>query len=266
MRSVLALMRAAWLSATSYRLAMVFSFTGLIASVVPLYFVAHAVQPLAGASIALEGGDYFGFVVTGVAATYVVASAATAIPTALMGSIGSGTFEALLVTRTPLPLLLAGMSGYGVVQATLRAGVLMLGALALGVRIHPGALPWTVLLVALTIAAYAAFGLMAGALILVFRTAGPLLTAVVTGSGLLGGVYYSTTVIPGWLQSLSSVVPLTYGLRATRRLLLGGASLGDVVGDIGILTFLAAAGLATGAVAFALALRHARRAGTLAQY
>lgn len=266
MLSVLALMRAAWLSATSYRLATIFSFAGLLASVVPIYFIANAVQSVASASIRLEGGNYFGFVVTGIAATYVLSSAVSAIPGALAGSIGSGTFESLLVTRTSLPVLLVGMAAYPLAQSLLRALLLVVGAAVIGVDVAWTMLPVVALIVALMVVAYGAIGLVAASLVLVFRTSGPLLTAVIAGSGLLGGVYYSTTVIPGWLQTVSGFIPLTYALRASRRLLLGNASIAEVGGDVALLGLIAASGLAAGAVVFEAALRYARRAGTLSQY
>lgn len=266
MRSVLALMRAAWLSAMSYRLATILSFTGLLASVVPLYFVANAVQDLAQESIRLEGGDYFGFVLVGTAAIYVISSAVAAVPSALAGSIGSGTFESLLATRTRLPGLLIGLAAYPMLQSLLRAFLLVLGGAVIGVDVGWSMLPVVLGIVVLAIVAYGAIGLLAGSLVLVFRTSGPLLALVITGSGLLGGVYYSTSVIPGWLQSLSGLVPLTYALRAARRLLLGGASLADVGSDIVGLGLIALVGLVAGGLIFAAALRFARRAGTLSQY
>jgi len=266
MRPIIALLRAAWISATSYRVATALSFVSLLASVVPVYFIARAVEPMARESIRLESADYFGFIVLGIASTYVIMAACAALPGSLAGSIGSGTFEALLVTRTPLPVLLVGMSAYPVLQSVVNAVVVVLGAVALGVRLDPLMLPAAVGIGLLLIVAHAAVGLVASALVLVFRTSGPLVTAVVAGSSLLGGVYYSTTAIPGWLQSLSGLFPLTYGLRAMRRLLLGGASLEAVAGDVAMLALIATAGLAVGSAAFAFALRHARRAGTLAQF
>jgi ABC-type polysaccharide/polyol phosphate export permease len=61
-------------------------------------------------------------------------------------------------------------------------------------------------------------------------------------------------------------MPLTYGLRALRGLLLEGASPAAVAGDVAVLAAFAAALLAAGALVFAAALRYARGAGTLAQY
>ena len=266
MRSVVALLRAAWLTAASYRVAMLLSFAALLASIVPLWFVAGALQPVVAESIAQEGGQYFGFLLVGVAATYLLSSATAAIPSALAGSIGSGTFEALLVTRTPLPLLLAGMAAYPLTQSVLRALVLLAGAAVAGVPIAWSSMPLAAAIAAVMLLAYLGVGLVAGALVLVFRTSGPLTTAVIALSGLLGGVYYSVRVIPSWLQDLSGAIPLTYALRAARMLLLGGAAPGEVLADLGMLALLAATALAIGTLAFGAALRHARRAGTLSQY
>jgi ABC-2 type transport system permease protein len=266
MHSVLALLRATWLTATSYRVATVMSIASLLASVVPVYFIATAVEPIARDSIRLEGTSYFGFVVLGLAASYVLMAATGAIPSAIAGNIGSGIFESLLATRAPLPVLLAGLSAYPLAQAFMNATVVVLGAVALGVRLEPVMLPAVLVLLLLLVLAQAGIGMVAAALVLVFRTSGPLVTAVVGGSNLLGGVFYSTTAIPGWLQSLSGLFPLTYALRATRRLLLADASLLDVSTDAGILALLAVLCVGIGSVSLRVGMRHARRAGTLTHY
>lgn len=265
-RSALALMRSSFLTATSYRLATVMSFIGLIVSVIPLYFVAGALQPVVRSSIAAEGGGYFGFLVVGIAATYLLITAVSAVPGAISGSLGSGTLEALLVTRTPLPVLLLGMSGYGLANSLLRAAILLAGARLVGVEMHWRWFPLVLVFLVLMLVAYAAIGLVAASLVLAFRTSGPLLTAVIAGSGLLGGVYYSTSVIPAWLQDLSVVVPLTYALRGTRMLLLGGAGPAEVLNDLSALTVIASTSLVGGVLVFAGALRYARRAGSLSLY
>lgn len=266
MRSAIALLRSAFLTGTSYRLATVLSLVGLIASVVPLYFIADALQPVVAESISNEGGDYFGFLIVGIAATYVMIAAVSAIPAAVGGSLGSGTFEALLVTRTPLPVLLLGMSLFPLAQSLLRVAVLLVGARAVGVEFDWMGLPLVLGVLVLLILAYVSIGLVATALVLVFRTSGPLLTAVIAGSGLLGGVYYSTTVIPDWLRSLSAIVPLSYALRAMRAMLLAGGETRAIVNDVSALLLIAVLSFGVASIVFGLAMRHARRSGTLAQY
>ena len=61
MSSILALMAAQWQVTRSYRLQTLLSFAGLAFTVVPLFFVAQAVQPVMAQSIQSEGGSAFGF-------------------------------------------------------------------------------------------------------------------------------------------------------------------------------------------------------------
>jgi hypothetical protein len=73
-------------------------------------------------------------------------------------------------------------------------------------------------------------------------------------------------VIPSWIEHLSAAIPLTYALRALRRGLFQGAPLVELAGDVFVLLGLTALFAASALLAFRVALRHARRAGNLAQY
>jgi ABC-2 type transport system permease protein len=266
MSKILALLGAQWRVALSYRLQTFISFAGLIVTVVPLYFIAQAVQPVMAESIRAEGGSAFGFLLVGMSVMLLVAVALSAVPSALASGIGSGTLEAMLSTPTSMPTLLVGISAFPLVMAGLRAGVLLAGGWLLGAEMSLGALPIAVLILALIVLAHASIGLISGAMVLAFRTAGPLSRFVVVASSLLGGVYYPTHVIPSWLQAVSEFLPLSYGLRALRPVLLQGAPLASVARDLLILVGEAAFLFALGAALLALASRYARRQGTLAQY
>jgi ABC-type multidrug transport system permease subunit len=82
----------------------------------------------------------------------------------------------------------------------------------------------------------------------------------------LGGVYYPTRVIPSWIRDLASLFPITYGLRALRQIVLRGNPLMAVARDLETLTVMTAFSLVVGAALFHVALRHARRSGTLSSY
>lgn len=266
MRETAALIRATWLTATSYRLNMVFSVLALLVTVVPLYFVADALQPLMGQAISNEGQHYFGFLVVGTVAFSLLSTAVTALPGAVGSGIRSGTLEALLATPAGLPSILGGLIGYNILWTTLRAMLLVAFGLLLGVQVDWGNTLLASGIVAMIVLAYLPVGLGAAALILAFRTTGPLPQGVLIASGMLGGVYYPTHVIPAWIEGVSYVIPLTYGLRALRRTLLDGAPFTAVAADLGILAGFVVILSAAGAGAFALAIRYARRTGTLAQY
>jgi ABC-2 type transport system permease protein len=266
MRETLALMRASWLTASSYRLGMLMSLGGLIVTILPMYFVAGALQPVLAERISNEGGNYFGFLVIGVLAFSFLSTAVNAVPGAIASGIGSGTLEAMLSTRAGLGSLIAGLVGYAFTWTAVRGALTIVMAVVLGVRLSAGHSGMALLILLLIVMAYFAIGLMAAAMVLAFRTTGPLPQAVLLLSGLLGGVYYPTSVIPSWIQSLSSVVPLTYGLRALRRVWLDGVAFREVVPDVLTLAGMAAALLTLGVVVFVSGMRYARRAGTLAQY
>jgi ABC-type polysaccharide/polyol phosphate export permease len=266
MRDIVALVRASWLSATSYRVAMVWSFASLVAIVVPVYFVANALQPLMQDSIRSEGGHYFAFLLVGLVATQFVTASLTALPSAIQGGIGTGTFEALLSTRARLPALLIGLIGYRFVWTALRMIVLLAAGLLLGVSFAFERGFTALVILALIVVAHLPFGLLAAAMVLAFRTSGPFPQVVLALSGFLGGVYYPTHVIPSWIQYVSGALPLTYGLRALRRTLLEGLPLQSVAGDVFVLLAFAAALVLLSSWTFGLALSYAKRSGTLAQY
>lgn len=266
MRKVLALVRAGWLVALSYRLQMAFSVAGILVVVAPLYLIAQALQPVMAASIQHEGRNYFGFLVVGMITVLLVTSSVNAFAEALQSGIDRGTLEALLTTPTRLPLLLAGMVGYNFSWTGVRGLLILLAGWVLGAQLAWSHSVQALAVLVLILLAYIPFGLTAAAFILAFRTTGPWPQVLVTVSVFLGGVYYPTHVIPSWLQGLSTVIPLTYGLRALRRTLLDGAGWNIVGGDVTILAAFVVVLLAASVVAFSLSLRYARRAGTLAQY
>lgn len=266
MREMLALIKASFHTALSYRLSMVLSIGSLLFSVIPVFFVARALQDKMASHISTEGGVYFAFLLVGMIAYMYMSAAVNAIPTVVSSGVATGTLEALLATRAPLPSLLLGMIGYNFLWTTVRAIAFLGAGLLFGVHLAWGQLWSSLLILVLIILSYLPFGLIGAALMLAFRTSGPLGSVVLILSGLLGGVYYPTSVIPAGIQQLSLAVPLTYGLRALRHTLLEGMPFSvvtpDVITLLGFVVLLTSVGL----LALAEALHYARRAGTLAQY
>jgi ABC-2 type transport system permease protein len=262
----LALIRVRALTTASYRVQMILSIVSLIVGIVPLYFIAGALQPVMSDSIQAEGGHYFGFVLVGMVTLYFLTAAVNLLPGEFAGELRTGTLEAVLSTPARIIEVLVGMIGFGMLWTALRSAVVLVVGWALGVQIAWAHLPLAAVVIGLLILAYLPFGMIGSASIIAFRTAGPLAQGILFSSAMLGGVYYPTQVIPSWLQDLSGLMPLTYGLRALRQILLEGAAIEAVLPDLLILAIFALVFLACGTLALSLALRYARRAGTLAQY
>ncbi len=266
MRKLVALVRAAALTTFSYRLETAVSLGGLLVSIVPLFFIAQALQPVMAKAIVTEAPQYFGFLVVGTTTFLLLVTAVNALPEAVQSGIAKCTLEALLATPTPLPVLFAGLTGFPLLWTVARGGITLGVAWVLGAHVAwDRGLP-ALGIVGLIVLAHVPFGILTASLVIAFKTAGPVSRGVLTVSAFLGGVYYPTQVIPSWLHDLSAFLPVTYGLRALRRTLLDRASFGAVSSDVAVLAAFAVVLLATSLVVWSWALRYARRAGTLAQY
>jgi len=266
MRKVWALIRSNYLAASSYKLGFVFSLGSLVVSVVPVYFVTRALQTTMADVIRGQGDQYFAFLVLGLIALNLVSAAIYALPGSLQTSTSTGTLEALLATPTSIVALLAGLSGYEVLLAVARGFVMLLAAGILGAHVAWLQLGASIPIVALMVLAHIPIGIITAAMVLAFRARGPLPQLVLLASSFLGGVYYPTTVIPGWIKSISAFLPLTYGLTSLRAVLLEGRSIAFVWRELAILMGFTVVALLVSAVAFSAALRYARRIGNLAQY
>jgi ABC-2 type transport system permease protein len=260
------MLRASWLAAASYRLSMMFAIFGLIIGVIPLFFIANALQGVMAKAIQYEGGHYFGFLLMGMVAYLFVTESLGALPNSISGTVSSGTLDTLLGTPTSPVALFAGLTSYGFTWAFVRALIMVLVGVVLGVRVEWSNALLALVAVLLVILAYGGLGLISAAMIVAFRTDGPLRAGILAVTALLGGVYYPTNVIPSWLKTISVFVPLTYGLRALRLALLDGRPLSAMAGDFAALIGFIVLFGAIGVFALRAAFRYARRAGTLTQY
>ena len=267
MHRLLAVARAYSLSMLTYRTRTLVSLISVLVAVIPVYFVAGALQPLAAKAIASESTEYFTYLIVGSVASFVVAEAVSAIPSLISSYITSGTLEQLLTTPIRWPSLLGGLSAYGFGWVALRALVLLITAWvwATSTIAWPRMLEFT-LIMALLAAAYLGVGLIAGALMLSIRSSLFIPQAVGTLSALLGTVYFPADVLPPAFVPFAALVPTTPALRAARQILVRDQALSVVLPDIAKLLAWAVAGVLIGGLCFHLALVHARRAGTLTQY
>jgi len=114
--------------------------------------------------------------------------------------------------------------------------------------------------------AYAAIGIISAAFIIVFKRGDPVNWVVSSLSILLGGVFFPYTVLPGWMQFFSRLLPMTWSLDGIRSALLKGAGFASLWREFLALAVIAAILVPTSLTLFALAVRHARRVGSLVKY
>ena len=266
MHKTWALIRANWLAATSYKLGFAFSFGSLVFSVVPLFFISGALQKTMAGVIQGQGDQYFAFLIVGLLSLNLVSATIYALPTGLQTATSTGTLEALLATPTSISALLSGLSGYAILLSFVRGMVMLIAAGLIGAHVAWMKIGVSIPIIALIVLAHLPIAIVTAAMVLAFRTTGPLPQLLMMASAFLGGVYYPATAIPGWLQSLSAFIPMTYGLAALRVVLLDGRSIAAVWQQLSILLTFTVVALVVSVALFQAALRYARRAGNLAQY
>jgi len=108
------------------------------------------------------------------------------------------------------------------------------------------------------------FSIVGSVLPLLFPERGSQMTHVIIALLLLvSGVYYPVSVLPPWMQALSTLSPATYVLEGVRAGLLEGATVQEVWAQIWPLLIIGAVTLPVGLKIFNWAERYAKRTGKL---
>jgi ABC-2 type transport system permease protein len=79
----------------------------------------------------------------------------------------------------------------------------------------------------------------------------------------VSGVYYPVSVLPQWMQWLSTISPATYALRGMRHAILDGAPVSALWGDIWPLLLIGAIAVPLGLEIFRRGELYAKRHGKL---
>jgi ABC-2 type transport system permease protein len=251
----------------SYRLSFAMQFAGIFLGVASFFFVSRLLGKAANPYLAAYGGDYFGFVLVGIAFVGLQSVGLSAFSSAISGAQAQGTLEAMLVTPTKLSTIVFSSSIWNFVWTILTVLVyLVVGAAVFGADFG-AANPITALVVLLlTSAIFSGVGILSASTIMVLKRGDPIGWVFGSLSMFLGGTYFPTTVFPAWLQTVAQGFPIFYGLRAMRMAVLRGATLAQVSGDVLVLCIFAVVILPVSLLAFRGAVRVAKTDGTLGTY
>ena len=186
------------------------------------------------------------------------------LPQGLEEARDSGTLEHLLVTQTSLPAILAGSAIYPFVSTTLRIAVYLAWA-ALLFHFPLGAANWLAVAAVLltSLLAFSGLGIFSASYLLLFKRGNPGKWLLLGISSVAGGMLFPVSILPGWLQDVARINPVTYTLEAMRSALLGGAELRQLWHPIAILLLFAALLLPLSMFVFAAVLRRTKTTGTL---
>ena len=267
MYKVWAFLRRDWAVETSYRVSFLLQFFTVFFNVFLFYYLSRLVNGAGILALDAYGGDYYAFVLVGIAFSDYFGIGLSSFARNVRLAQTTGTLEAMLLTPTRLSTIILSSCLWDYSLATLRAFVyLASGALFFGVGFGQGNYVAAFAVLLLSVVAFSSLGIIAASFVIVLKRGDPISWLVNAAASLLGGVYYPIEVLPGWLQGLSALIPVTYALRSMRRALLVGAETRALLPDMAILFGFCVILTPLSLLAFRFAVSRARRDGSLAQY
>jgi ABC-2 type transport system permease protein len=176
-----------------------------------------------------------------------------------------GTIEYTFMAPLSRPIHLLGMGlfavGYGVIRAGLLFGIV---AALFGLSLPDANFAGALIVLAVASISFLGVGMMTSVLPLISPEKGAQLGFVAQGAMLVvSGVYYPVSVLPSWMQWLSTISPATYALRGIRHAIIEGAGLGVLWADIWPLLVIGVVAVPLGLEIFRRGEVYAKRHGKL---
>jgi len=178
-----------------------------------------------------------------------------------------GSLEAIFVTPASRLVILFGPAVSQLVWAVwifLVVGVALW--IGFGVTIGPVEALRAMAIIVVGVPALYAIGALFAAVVLRFGEVSSLVQAVRGLFTAVCGMSFPIVVLPEWAQVVALSLPPTYLIADLRAVLLAGAGIGQVLGDLAILTAMGVLLALLAIFAFGRTERYARRGGRLAQY
>ena len=267
MNVALAFLRRDFSQAISYRLAFFMQLGGILFNVAIFYFMAQLFGSAIASQLETYGGDYFSFVLIGLAFTGFMGLSLSSFAQSVREGQMMGTLEIMLLSPTRLSAILLSSSIWSYLLTTFRVIVyLILGALVFGASLNQANYGAALLVLLLSIASFSGIGIISAAFVLLTKKGDPIAWALTGASSLLAGVYYPVAVLPDWLEPVSRILPLTYALDAMRLSMLQGNSIYELRFDILVLLAFTLVLTPLSFFIFRQALRRAKKEGSLIQY
>lgn len=267
LRKPFAFLKKDLLNEASYKWSFLLQFFTMFISVAVYFFLAKLISGSSSEYIAEYGGDYFSFVLIGVAFTSYLEVAVNSLSKSIRDGQMIGTLEALLTTQTELSTIIFSSSLYSFLFTSIRIFIfLLIGIVFFDMNLSQANYLGAVVILLLSILTFSCFGILSASFIMYFKKGDPFSHFLSSASWLLGGAYYPIEILPGWLGVFSYMLPITYSLKGMRLALLQNAGFRELTPYILILIVFTLILLPFSLLSFSIAVRKAKEDGTLIQY
>jgi len=230
--------KAMWFIKRGYLLQMSYKFDFflriffMLFNILTYYFIAKMMGDAAAKYLEPYGGDYFSFVLIGMAFSGYLMISLRSFSESVRDEQMMGTLEAMMVTPTSTSTIIALSSLWSFIFASFRVLLYLIIGILLGVDMTHANVLGALIILVLTIVCFSSIGILSASFIMIFKRGDPINMLLMGSSELFGGVLFPIEVFPGWLQNISHILPITYSVSGMRHAILQGYSLGSLAPDI----------------------------------
>lgn len=255
-----------WVSWTSYKTDMILNVMGWLLPVFTYYFIGEMIDA-ATAPHLQPYGDYWHFMLIGVAFQGFILSAFTTFNYVIRSEQRWGTLEFMLLspTRIGTVLLLSGTWSF-VLNSVNTVLVLLVGTFFLGITYPEANIVSAFVILLLVVVSSMGIGMISAGIIMVVKRGDPIAWFFNSLTYLLSGVLFPITILPPWVRVISNVIPLTHGLHGMRMALIKGYTLQQLAPQVMLLLVFCAVLIPLGLWSFLIGFNRARKDGSLAHY
>jgi len=209
--TIAAFWRMDFIEEISYPLSFALTLLRTAVPIVMFFFIGRVVGRQASV-----GGDYLTFTTIGLAITALMTGGMSALGGGLSRAFQRGNLETLLVEPVPWTFLPIAMNLWKTFLAVVNFTVLILLGAVLGANFIPSATPQLLIIAFLGLTSAMAIGVLSAAVLMLTLKSQPVLVVYTLVASIIGGSVFPVTVLPGWLQSLSYLIPHTYAINGAR--------------------------------------------------
>ncbi len=261
---LLAFLKRDFLSEVSYRIAFLFGIAGILFSLAAFYFVSKMIDPK---TEGLNGVAPFPWLLVGLTFQYYFTTALYGFSAKIRNEQLLGTLEAMLVSPTPTSIVIFSSAAWDFIYGAIRVvAYLLFAKLVFGVTLYATSLGTLALGLLLTLLSSAGLGILSASFILYFKRGDPINFFLSGLTTLFGTVFFPAEKLPQWIRWVSDALPVTSSLAIVRGALLQGKPFAELRDRLVHLALLTAILLPLGLLLSRVAIRKAKREGTLVQY
>ncbi len=179
--------------------------------------------------------NYFQFMAPGIIAMVVVMAVMIGLAASISREKELGTLDGILVAPISRLCIILGKALSQTTRGLLQGSiVLLLSILLFGVKIY-GSIPLVVLLLFLGVFSFIGLGILISAIAAEQETAMMIMMTLTFPMIFLSGVFFPIEQMPGFMQIISRILPLTYTIEALRKVIILGAGISSLGKELTIL-------------------------------